>query len=54
MNEIKKLVYDTNQLKGIDNFGLNVLRDGINAIKKIESLEIRYANAPKEKTNSTC
>lgn len=24
--------------------------DGINAIKKIESLEIRYANAPKEKT----
>ena len=33
-HEIKTIVYDTNKLKGIDRIGLNVLRDGVKAVKE--------------------
>lgn len=35
-HEIKKIIYDTSLLKGIDSYGLNVLRDGIKALKSIK------------------
>lgn len=33
-HEIKNIIYDTDNLKGIDNYGLKVLRDGIKAVKE--------------------
>ena len=33
-HEIKHIVYDTNKLKGIDNFGIKILHDGIKAVKE--------------------
>ena len=35
-HEIKKVIYDTKKLKGIDNIGLQVLRDGAKAVKNIK------------------
>lgn len=32
-HEIKHIVYNTKKLKGIDKVGLNVLRDGVKAVK---------------------
>ena len=33
-HEIKKLIYDTNELTGIDKHGLKVLKGGVKAVKE--------------------
>jgi len=34
-HEIKKIIYDTKNLMGIDKYGLKVLREGVVAVKSI-------------------
>lgn len=34
-HEIKKIVYDTKYLKGIDKYGFKVLKEGVDAVKSI-------------------
>jgi len=45
-HEIKHIVYDTKKLKEIDKVGLNVLRDGVKAVKE-SSDKISYTKDSK-------
>lgn len=45
-HEIKKVVYDTTKLKGIDKYGLKVLKEGVYAVKVIAG-KIYYSKESK-------
>jgi len=45
-HEIKKIVYDTKDLLGIDKYGLKVLCDGVKAVKSVSG-KVYYAKKSK-------
>ena len=49
-HDIKKLVYNTNDLQGLDNYGLKVLKKGVEAVRNNSGC-IYYSNNSKIKLN---